>query len=370
MSNGVKQTYKIKVGFLPISIVALIFGLIMPLVISAALPAPAKGEIQFTSSSGKTPVVAGDTLTLRINAYDAGEIASLGIVTIVTTVNGQTVGTYEKTKGAVSFNNILEQQVVVSGGNGFINGCNTVVMKITDKNKGTVLVNNTNTIQATGLGSAAPVACFDPANQLSAHADKTSVKIGDTINISIPGAPAGSVASYKINGGQSLQMDSQGATHVVVSQENGFNNSNNTITVSLRDSNGTPLPLADGGNIKITVGGATGGGTPAPPRGTDKLYNPLGPNGEELTQTFLVVIQGFLAIVGIWAVIFIIVGGFQMVMAAGNEETLLKAKKTITWAILGLVVALLSFSIVAIVENLLQTKIQPTTYKTTTTKYL
>ena len=88
------------------------------------------------------------------------------------------------------------------------------------------------------------------------------------------------------------------------------------------------------------------------------LYNPL--PEEELTHVFLVVIQGFLAIVGIWAVIFIIVGGFQMVMGAGNEETYLKAKKTILWAVLGLIIALLSFSVVAIVENLLQADIKPT----------
>src|SRR6185436_10706726 len=88
------------------------------------------------------------------------------------------------------------------------------------------------------------------------------------------------------------------------------------------------------------------------------LYNPLSTN--ELTATFLVIIQGFLGIIGIWAVIFIIVGGFQMVMSAGNEEAIAKAKKTITWAVLGLVIALLSFSIIAVVENILHTKVQST----------
>jgi uncharacterized membrane protein YjfL (UPF0719 family) len=40
-------------------------------------------------------------------------------------------------------------------------------------------------------------------------------------------------------------------------------------------------------------------------------------------------------------------------MSQGNEEAVSAAKKTITWAVIGLVIALLSFSIVAIVQNLL-----------------
>jgi hypothetical protein len=94
-------------------------------------------------------------------------------------------------------------------------------------------------------------------------------------------------------------------------------------------------------------GGGGGGGTTA----SDKLYNPL--PTDNLTDTFLSIVRGFILIIAAWAVMFIIVGGFQMVMASGNEEMYLKAKKTITWAVLGLVVALLSFSVIAIVQNLL-----------------
>ncbi len=101
-------------------------------------------------------------------------------------------------------------------------------------------------------------------------------------------------------------------------------------------------------------------GTPAVnPPCTDPakcLYNPL--PQEDLTSVFLSLVKGFLAITGIWAVMFIIVGGFQMVMAAGNEEMYLKAKKTIIWAILGLVIAMLAFSIVAIVQSLLNATIK------------
>jgi hypothetical protein len=47
-----------------------------------------------------------------------------------------------------------------------------------------------------------------------------------------------------------------------------------------------------------------------------------------------------------------------MITAAGNEETYGQAKKTVTWAVLGLIVAMLSFSIVAIVQNLLQATVK------------
>lgn len=60
----------------------------------------------------------------------------------------------------------------------------------------------------------------------------------------------------------------------------------------------------------------------------------------------------FLALVGVTSVIFIIVGGFQMHVALGNEEAIKKAKTTITWAVVGLVFAILSVSIVNIVSNL------------------
>ena len=59
-----------------------------------------------------------------------------------------------------------------------------------------------------------------------------------------------------------------------------------------------------------------------------------------------------------------------MITAAGNEEALTKAKKTIVWAILGLVLALLSFSIIAIVQDLLQSNIQTPTSQATITRYI
>ena len=51
-------------------------------------------------------------------------------------------------------------------------------------------------------------------------------------------------------------------------------------------------------------------------------------------------------IAGILAVIFIIVGGFQYVLSGGDAGGIKKAKETITYAIVGLIVTLLAFGIV------------------------
>ena len=73
----------------------------------------------------------------------------------------------------------------------------------------------------------------------------------------------------------------------------------------------------------------------------------------DLRTMFLLILRDLLQIIPVCSVLFIIVGGYQMIMSSGNEERLARAKRTIVWAVLGLVIALLSFSIVAIVQNVL-----------------
>lgn len=58
-------------------------------------------------------------------------------------------------------------------------------------------------------------------------------------------------------------------------------------------------------------------------------------------------------LVGGIAVIFIIIGGFRLAFSQGNAEAVTAARKTITWAIIGLVVALMAFAIIGIVEKIL-----------------
>lgn len=60
----------------------------------------------------------------------------------------------------------------------------------------------------------------------------------------------------------------------------------------------------------------------------------------------------FILLGGVAAIV-ILVGAFRMVMSQGNQEGLTSAKRNITWAVIGLVVALLSYSIVAILQSFL-----------------
>ncbi len=114
---------------------------------------------------------------------------------------------------------------------------------------------------------------------------------------------------------------------------------------------GTPGKTTNPGDLPQTQNPGDQPGGEADPTLNETLYNPL--PTDSLTGTILTIAKGFLAIVALWAVVFIIIGGFRMVLSQGNEEAYLAAKKTITWAVLGVVVAMLSFSIIAIVQSLL-----------------
>ncbi|OGE80492.1 MAG: hypothetical protein A2660_01370 [Candidatus Doudnabacteria bacterium RIFCSPHIGHO2_01_FULL_45_18] len=63
------------------------------------------------------------------------------------------------------------------------------------------------------------------------------------------------------------------------------------------------------------------------------------------------IIQLLLAFAGIVAVLYLIIGGFRYITAAGNEETAEQAKKTIQNSIIGLIVILLSYVIVTVIVN-------------------
>ena len=61
------------------------------------------------------------------------------------------------------------------------------------------------------------------------------------------------------------------------------------------------------------------------------------------------IIQTVLMIVGLLAVVMIIVGGVQYTTSAGKQESVTKAKNTIIYGIVGLVISLLAYAIVTFV---------------------
>jgi len=79
---------------------------------------------------------------------------------------------------------------------------------------------------------------------------------------------------------------------------------------------------------------------------------------DNLVSFVLLMMKWLLALIGSFSVLFIMIGGFRMVLSQGNEEAYGVAKKTVTYAIIGLVVAVLSFSMVAIVSNILNANVK------------
>jgi amino acid transporter len=71
-------------------------------------------------------------------------------------------------------------------------------------------------------------------------------------------------------------------------------------------------------------------------------YVPEKPLSELITQ----ISSTILFLVGIVAVLFLIIGGFQYITASGNPEQVETAKKTIMYAIIGIIVCLLSYAVV------------------------
>lgn len=79
------------------------------------------------------------------------------------------------------------------------------------------------------------------------------------------------------------------------------------------------------------------------------------PLGEvtKVSDLIIRIIEILLAVAGLIAVVFLIVGGFRYITAGGNEEAAESAKKTILNAIIGIVVVILAFVIVRVISNAL-----------------
>ena len=60
-----------------------------------------------------------------------------------------------------------------------------------------------------------------------------------------------------------------------------------------------------------------------------------------------------LGLLGLIAVAFLIYAGVLMVTAGGNDEQVSKAKTTITYAVIGIIIILLSYTIVTFVTSAL-----------------
>lgn len=72
-------------------------------------------------------------------------------------------------------------------------------------------------------------------------------------------------------------------------------------------------------------------------------------SGEELKNVITGIINGVIGILGAVAAIFILIGGINYMTSAGDPGKTKKAKDTILWAVIGLIIAVLTFAIVNLV---------------------
>lgn len=72
-----------------------------------------------------------------------------------------------------------------------------------------------------------------------------------------------------------------------------------------------------------------------------------------LKEVITTISNTILLLVGVVAVLFLILGGFQYVTSGGNPEQVNKAKNTILYAIIGIVAALIAYvAVTFVLENL------------------
>jgi hypothetical protein len=84
------------------------------------------------------------------------------------------------------------------------------------------------------------------------------------------------------------------------------------------------------------------------PGGGDTCQTGLG-NTPATSQNLQAILTQVFAIAGALAVIVIVIGGFQYITAQGDPSSTSKAKRTIVFALIGLVVALLAEAFVTFV---------------------
>lgn len=78
----------------------------------------------------------------------------------------------------------------------------------------------------------------------------------------------------------------------------------------------------------------------------DNIVAPETGGETSLRQMVLTVVNYFLGFLGLLAVVMIIFGGITYVSSAGNDDAVGKAKKIIMYALVGIVIILLSFVLV------------------------
>lgn len=125
--------------------------------------------------------------------------------------------------------------------------------------------------------------------------------------------------------------------------------------------NNSPLIVVEGSSVVLPGGGAdtdpgskSGGSNQISTPVVGTIDSPISIKSlGELITTGIKYLLGFLATL---SVLFIIIGGVRMVVSGGSEGEVKAGKQTVTWAVVGMVVSLLAFTIINVVQSLLKVK--------------
>jgi hypothetical protein len=75
-------------------------------------------------------------------------------------------------------------------------------------------------------------------------------------------------------------------------------------------------------------------------------------SSSSLTELIGNIIKIALTFAGAVAVVFVIIGGYQYITSAGNEEAAEKGKKTLINAIIGIIIIVMSYVVINVITNL------------------
>ena len=74
-----------------------------------------------------------------------------------------------------------------------------------------------------------------------------------------------------------------------------------------------------------------------------EIENPL--NADSFTELFVGIANWVAGFVAALAVLVVVIGGLQYMISGGNEEKTKAARRTIQWALIGLIIVLMSWSL-------------------------
>lgn len=81
--------------------------------------------------------------------------------------------------------------------------------------------------------------------------------------------------------------------------------------------------------------------------------NPLGNSVTSISGLLIKIIRWLLGVSALLAMLALVVGGIRMIVSFGNDQGVAAAKKNIQWAVIGVVVILLSYAIITLISDLL-----------------